>query len=79
VSAPTTRHPDRRPKLGERAPSFARKAVELREHIASLGAEKVAEVLNVRVVDLASMLEGRALPPRYRLHRLRKLSGDRGG
>jgi hypothetical protein len=73
VSAPTTNRPGRRPKPGERVPAFARKAVELSNHVVSLGVEQVAEVLNVRVDDLAPMLEGRVAPPRHRLQRLRKL------
>jgi hypothetical protein len=73
VSAPTTRHPGRLPKIGERVPAFARKAVELSEHVANLGTEKVAEVLRVAVADLRPMLEGRVAPPRHRLQRLRAL------
>jgi hypothetical protein len=49
-----------RPKLGERAPAFARTAVELSEHIAVLGADQVAEALRLRVADLEPLLAGRA-------------------
>jgi hypothetical protein len=37
-------------------------AIELSEHVARFGAEKVAEVLRVAVTDLAPMLEGRVAP-----------------
>jgi hypothetical protein len=73
VSAPTTSRPGRRPKLGERAPAFPRIAIELNEHVARFGAERVAEVLRVAVTDLAPMLEGRVAPPTHKLQRLRKL------
>jgi hypothetical protein len=77
VSAPTAGRPRRRPKLGPRAPAFTYFAVELSGHVASLGTEKVAEMLNVRVDDLAPMLEGRVAPPTHSLPQLRKLrNGD---
>jgi hypothetical protein len=80
VSTPTAGRPGRRPKLGERAPAFARMAIELREHVASFGTERVAEVLRVAVADLAPMLEGRVRPPlSVGMRRLRKLGGDREG
>jgi hypothetical protein len=73
VSAPTTRHPGRLPKLGERAPAFARKAVELNGHIAQLGAERVAEVLRVEVADLEPLLAGKVTLSRAALRILRRL------
>jgi hypothetical protein len=73
VSAPTTGRPGRRPKVGERAPAFAYFAVELNEHVARFGAERVSEVLRVLVTDLAPMLEGRVAPQAHKLRRLRAL------
>ncbi len=79
MSAPTTRHPGRLPKLGKRAPAFAQAAIELNEHVARFGAERVAEVLRVAVSDLAPMLEGRVAPPTHKLRRLRALVREQEG
>jgi hypothetical protein len=79
VSAPTTSRPGRRPKVGERVPAFAYFAVELSEHVARFGAERVAEVLRVAVTDLAPLLEGRVAPPTHKLRRLRALTRELGG
>ena len=66
-----------KPKPNAPTPAFARTAVELSEHVANLGTEKVAEVLRVEVADLTPMLEGRVVPPTHSLPRLRKLrNGD---
>src|SRR5215217_5092081 len=40
-------------------PIYARQAVELAEHISRLGADRVAEVLRVRLADLEMLLAGR--------------------
>jgi hypothetical protein len=79
VSAPTTRHPGRLPKLGERVPAFARTAIELNEHVACFSAEGVAEVLRVPIADLVPMLEGRVAPPRHKLRQLRELARELEG
>jgi hypothetical protein len=79
VSAPTAGRPGRRPKLGERVPAFAYFAIELNEHVARFGAERVAEVLRVAVADLAPMLEGRVAPQAHKLRRLRALARELEG
>jgi hypothetical protein len=79
VSAPTAGRPGRRPKVGERAPAFAYFAVELSEHVARFGAERVAEVLRVAATDLRPMLEGRVAPPAHKLRRLRALARELEG
>jgi hypothetical protein len=73
VSAPSAGRPGRRPKLGERAPAFARTAVELRKHIAVLGADQVAEALRLGMADLEPLLAGRVEPTEAGLQRLRRL------
>jgi hypothetical protein len=44
----------------------------LREHVARLGADRVAELLGVRLDDLGSLLEGRAGVGRAALDRVRR-------
>jgi hypothetical protein len=56
------------------APATMHAAIELAEHIARLGADRVAEVLSVRLVDLQAMLEGRVQPPKAGMRRLRATS-----
>jgi hypothetical protein len=56
-------------------PGSIHAAVELSDHIARLGVERVAVVLGVRMVDLASMLAGRVEPPEVGMRRLRATSG----
>jgi hypothetical protein len=73
VTAPTTRHPGRLPKLGERVPAFARMAKEVSEHVACHGADRVAVVLRVMVADLEPMLAGRIGLSRASLRALRRL------
>ena len=51
--------PGRRSPALPSAPGFARHAEELREHVRRLGAERVAELLTVRLDDLGPLLEGR--------------------
>ena len=48
-----------------------RTVVELAGHIARLGADRVAEVLNVQLIDLTPMLEGKVEPPQGGMRRLR--------
>ena len=48
-----------------------RTMVELAGYIARLGADRVAEVLNVQLVDLTPMLEGKVEPPQGGMRRLR--------
>jgi hypothetical protein len=79
VSAPTAGRPGLRPKPGPRAPAFTYFAVELNEHIARFGAERVAEVLRVAVTDLAPMLEGRVRPLSVGMRRLRELARELEG
>jgi hypothetical protein len=74
VSTPTTRHPGRLPKLGDRAPAFARTAVALNGHIAKLGADRVAAVLRVTVADLEPMLAGKVTLSKTALRTLRRLA-----
>ncbi len=57
-------------------PAYARQAVELAGHIARLGADRVATVLGVRLVDLQPMLEGRVQPPKTGMRRLRATAQD---
>ena len=76
MSAPTVGRPGRLPKLGERVPAFARKAIELSEHVARFGVERVAEVLRVAVADLAPLCAGRVKPTNVGLQRLRALARD---
>jgi hypothetical protein len=78
VSAPTISRSGRRPKPNGRAPAFTHAAIQLSEHVARFGAEKVAAVLRVSVVDLEPMLEGRVAPPPHKLRRLRQLTRELG-
>jgi hypothetical protein len=78
VSTPTAGRPGRRPKVGERVPAFARTAIELNEHVARFGAERVAEVLRVPIADLMPMLEGRVAPQAHKLRQLRALARELG-
>jgi hypothetical protein len=61
-------------KAAASAPTSMHAAIELAEHIARLGADRVAEVLSVRLVDLQPMLEGRVQPPKAGMRRLRTTS-----
>ena len=79
MSASTTGRPGRRPKVGGRVPAFARTAIELSEHVARFGAEKVVEVLRVPIADLAPMLEGRVAPQAHKLRQLRALAKELEG
>ena len=54
------------------APAFARAAEELREHVGRLGAERVAELLMVRLDDLGPLLEGRVGVARSAMAKLRR-------
>src|SRR3954451_4251600 len=54
------------------APAFRREAAELREHVERLGAERVAELLMVRLDDLGPLLEGRAGVARSAMAKLRR-------
>jgi hypothetical protein len=56
-------------------PIYARQAVELAEHISRLGADRVAEVLRVRLADLEMLLAGRAAVSKVGMKRLRQLEG----
>ena len=51
--------PGRRSPALPSAPAFDRTAEELRGHVGRLGADRVAEVLMVRIEDLGPLLEGR--------------------
>jgi hypothetical protein len=53
-------------------PIYARQAVELAEHISRLGADRVAEVLRVRVADLEMLLAGRVAVSKAGMKRLRE-------
>ena len=79
MSAPTAGRPGRRPKPGKRVPAFAYSAVELNEHVARFGAERVAEVLRVAVADLAPMLKDRVRPLSVGMRRLRALARELEG
>src|SRR4051812_34707312 len=54
------------------APAFDRTAAELRGHVARLGADRVAEVLMVRIEDLGPLLEGQVGISRTALDRVRR-------
>ena len=54
-------------------PVYVRQAVELAEHISRLGADRVAEVLRVRVADLEMLLAGRAAVSKTGMKRLREM------
>ena len=56
---------------GPRA-AFAKQAEELRRHVVRLGAERVAEVLRIGVVNLGPLLEGRVQLGSSSLEKLRK-------
>ena len=67
--------PGRRSPARPPSPAFARTAEELREHVGRLGADRVAEVLTVRVGDLGPLLEGRVGVAGSALRRLRRVQG----
>ena len=54
------------------APAFDRTAEELRGHVGRLGADRVAEVLMVRIEDLGPLLEGRVGVARSAMAKLRR-------
>src|SRR5690242_11094604 len=54
------------------APEFARPAEELRGHVGRLGADRVAEVLMVRLEDLRPLLEGRVGVAKSAMAKLRR-------
>ncbi len=56
-------------------PIYAWQAVELAEHIRRLGADRVAEVLRVRLADLEMLLAGRAAVSKVGMKRLREMPG----
>jgi len=64
--------PGRRSPALPSAPAFDRTAEELRRQVARLGADRVAELLTVRVGDLGPLLEGRVGISRTALDRVRK-------
>jgi hypothetical protein len=57
-----------------RPPAFARTAAELQQHVERLGADKVADILGLRLEDLAPLLAGRVEPTPALLRRLRRAS-----
>jgi hypothetical protein len=59
-------------------PGFIRTATEVSEHVAHLGADRVAVMLGVAVVDLEPMLGGRVRPSEEGLRRLRRLERKLG-
>ena len=59
-------------------PAFIRTAIEVSEHVAHLGADRVAVMLGVAVVDLEPMLGGRVRPSKEGLRRLRRLERKLG-
>ena len=63
--------PERRSPALPSAPGFARHAEELRGHVGRLGAERVAELLMVRLDDLGPLLEGRVAVARSAMAKLR--------
>jgi hypothetical protein len=67
--------PARRSRALPSAPAFRRLAAELREHVGRLGADRVAELLDVRLDDLGPLLEGRAGVGRAALDRVRRARG----
>ena len=66
----TVRAKATKPK-GPRA-AFAKQAEELRRHVVRLGAERVAEVLRIGVVNLGPLLEGRVQLGSSGLEKLRR-------
>ena len=54
------------------APAFDRMAEELRGHVGRLGADRVAEVLMVRIEDLGPLLEGRVGVAKSAMAKLRR-------
>jgi len=54
------------------APAFDRTAEELRGHVGRLGADRVAELLMVRIEDLGPLLEGRVGVARSAMAKLRR-------
>jgi hypothetical protein len=74
--APEASRAPRRSLAGHPPPNpiYARQAVELAEHISRLGADRVAEVLRVRLADLEMLLTGRAAVSKTGMKRLRETS-----
>jgi hypothetical protein len=64
--------PGRRSPALPSAPAFDRTAEELRRHVGRLGAERVAELLMVRLDDLGPLLEGRVGVARSAMAKLRR-------
>ena len=69
--------PGRRAPARTVAPGFSRTAAELREHVGRPGADRVAELLGVRLDDLGPLLEGRVGVGRAALDRVRRAGGRR--
>ena len=66
-------------KVSERAPAFIKTAIELSGYVVHLGADEVAAVLRVEVVDLAPMCTGRVKPSKSGMQRLRRLARELEG
>ena len=64
--------PGRRSPALPSAPAFDCAAEELRRHVGRLGAERVAELLMVRLDDLGPLLEGRVGVARSAMAKLRR-------
>jgi hypothetical protein len=64
--------PGRRSPALPSAPAFDRTAEELRGHVGRLGAERVAELLMVRLDDLGPLLEGRVGLAKSAMAKLRR-------
>src|SRR4051795_10557417 len=64
--------PRRRSPALPSAPAFDRMAGELRGHVGRLGADRVAELLMVRIEDLGPLLEGRVAVARSAMAKLRR-------
>ena len=74
-----TSHPPALPASDQSSkPAFIRTAIEVSEHVAHLGADRVAVMLGVAVVDLEPMLGGRVRPSEEGLRRLRRLERKLG-
>ena len=66
-------------KVSETAPAFMQTGIELSGHVVHLGADEVAAMLGVRVVDLAPMCAGRVKPTNAGMRRLRALARELEG
>jgi hypothetical protein len=66
-------------KVSETAPAFIKTAIELSGYVVHLGADEVAAVFGVRVVDLAPMCAGRVKPSKSGMQRLRALARELEG